>query len=301
MYSPLVNRTDLAVPFSGTGQSITSIVTVTNKLGDETTVVFGGDWESQCINVTMAHFDYIDWESQCLNVTILKMMWWWWRPRAKLISHEVLSYPWVELWIIFMIIGEVLKGNNKRGMSNIDYNVRLWVIPGHYSVFVNGDAGIYEPPNRSEFSKRGSRNPRTTESVWIFKGGGWEEGSIRIFKGEAWIHGRLNRSEFLKEETRIHEPLNRSKFLKGDAGIHEPPNRSKFSKKGSRNPRTADPVSIFIGGDKNPRTAEPVWNFKGGDKNPRTAESVWNLKGDAEIHGRLILSEFEQGDAWIRN
>ena len=30
-----------------TGQSLSSFVTVTNKLGDETIVVLGGDWESQ--------------------------------------------------------------------------------------------------------------------------------------------------------------------------------------------------------------------------------------------------------------
>jgi len=60
---------------NATGQSLSSFVTVTNKLGDETIVVFGGDCESQCLNVTMTHFGYIDGESQCINVTILKMMW----------------------------------------------------------------------------------------------------------------------------------------------------------------------------------------------------------------------------------
>ena len=34
-----------------------------------------GDFESQCINVTMTHSVYIDLESLSINVTILKMRW----------------------------------------------------------------------------------------------------------------------------------------------------------------------------------------------------------------------------------
>ena len=117
-----------------------------------------------------------------------------------------------EWWVIFMI-----KGNYERGMTNIDYNVRLWVIPGHYRVFVDGDTGINEPLNRSEFSKRGSRNPRTTVSVWIFKGGCRDlrtAESVRIFKA-GWRNPRTSKS------VRIFE---------GDAGIDGPPNRSEFLK-----------------------------------------------------------------------
>ena len=58
------------------------------------------------------------------------------------------------------------------------------------------------------------------------------------FKAKAGIHGRLNRSYFLKEETRIHRPLNRFKFLKEDVGIHESVNLQK-----------GEVLSVFINTD----------------------------------------------------
>ena len=113
---------------------------------------------------------------------------------TELISHVVLPYPWDLYWIMNHIY-------DYRGMSNIDFNVRLWVILGHYRVFVDEDTGIHEPLNRSEFSKRGSRNPRTADPLWIFKGGDNNPRtaeSVWILKGDEGIHKPPNRSEFLK-------------------------------------------------------------------------------------------------------
>ena len=62
--------------------------------------------------------------------------------------------------------------------------------------FLKRYAEIFEPLNRSEFSKE-------------------DEG----------IRGLLNQSEFLKGDEGIHGPLNLSEFSKEDAGIYEPPNQ----------------------------------------------------------------------------
>ena len=73
--------------------------------------------------------------------------------------------------------------------------------------------------------KAGCRDPRTAESVRIFKGGCRNlrtAESVRILKSYAGLRGPPNRSEFLKRDAGIHGLQNRSEILKRDAWIGRP-------------------------------------------------------------------------------
>ena len=160
--------------------------------------------------------------------------------------------------------------------------------------------------------KRGYKDPRTAESVQIFKGDSRESTYRRFgpnFRGKAGIHGPPNQSEFWIWDTMINGPPNRSKclkrkvviygrpiwseFLKGDVGIHGPPIWAKFLK---RRQRSADRLfgSIFRGICGDPRTAELVRILKTGSRDPRTAESV---RSSSEL---LFFKLLESSGSWLK-